>query len=541
MTVVVRETETKFTVPEGFRVPDLASVGPITDVEGPEQVELSAVYFDTADLRLAREGITLRRRTGGDDAGWHLKLPVRGSASRDEVRLPLSAGQGPSVPAELADLVVVYSRRDALEAVATLQTDRTVYRLRSSGGVDVAEVALDEVTVLGVDASADDAGDQAGARIDTDTDADRAGVAGVGGLGRFTELEVELAGGENVLPPGLDDVIRVLRTAGATATAQFVPKLVRALGPTAQAGPDVPAPTAELSGDSPAADLVRAHIATQVRALRVADVGVRRGQEDAVHQMRVAARRLRSGLRVFRPLLDRAWADDLRAELAWLAGELGGARDGEVLTTRLHGAVAALPAEVDAAATVAFLDRRLGKGVAHGQAAALAAVRSERYLTLVDRLVGAATSPSTTAAAHRSCVKALPPLVAKVWRRLQREADALRLDGVDDDWHEVRKSAKAARYAAEAVAPALGKPAKRLARQVERVTELLGAHQDAAVAATTLIGLAATPRIGARTAFGLGVLYTAQRDDVRTARQDFLRAWPQVAQQKHRKWLKRKR
>ena len=317
--------------------------------------------------------------------------------------------------------------------------------------------------------------------------------------------------------------------------------MVRALGPAAAAAPDVPAPPARLRKKAPAADLVRAHVATQVRALRAADLGVRRGHDDAVHQTRVAARRLRSGLRVFRPLLDRDQADDLRAELAWLAGELGGARDGEVLAARLRGAVGDLSPEVDGAGAAAVLDETSAAATGQGRTVAMAAVASDRYLVLLDRLVETATTPPTTPEAERPSGEVLPALVSKAWRRLSREAEVLRLDDEDDAWHEVRKSAKAARYAAEAVRPALGKPAKRLARQVERVTELLGEHQDAAVAATELARLAAGPQVDARAAFGLGVLYAAQRDDVTTAREEFLRLWPEVSHREHRGWLKASR
>ena len=56
--------------------------------------DLSATYYDTADLRLLRSRMTLRRRRGGSDAGWHLKLPA-GADSRDEVRHPLGRYRKP--------------------------------------------------------------------------------------------------------------------------------------------------------------------------------------------------------------------------------------------------------------------------------------------------------------------------------------------------------------------------------------------------------------------------------------------------------------
>ncbi|MFC3689076.1 CHAD domain-containing protein [Aquipuribacter hungaricus] len=519
MAEVVRETEQKFAVPEGFQVPDLVGAGPVTGVSGPQTHDLVAVYLDTDDLRLAREGITLRRREGGDDAGWHLKLPVGGS-SRDEVRLPLDAVPDGGVPGELAGLVTAVARGLPLAPVATLRTTRSVTLLLSGEDV-LAEVALDVVTT---DVATTDVatGSTAGSTAD--------------GAARFAELELEQRPGTD--GAALAEVVERLVAAGAEPGG-LVPKLVQALRSRATAPSDVPPPPRHVPASAPAADLVRAHVATQVRALRAADLGVRRGEEDAVHQVRVAARRLRSGLRVFRPLLQRAWADDLRAELGWLAGELGGARDGEVLAERLQAALGDLPAEVDAATTGAWLDRTLATGADGSRTAALDALGSERYLRLLDRLVEAATTPAATDAAQEPCADALPPLVGKAWRRLAREAEALTLEGHDDDWHEARKSAKAVRYAAEAVAPALGKPAKKLARQVERVTELLGDHQDAAVAATALVRLTEAPGTDARAAFGLGVLYAAQRDDVRAAREDFVAVWPRVAHAKHRRWLER--
>src|SRR5581483_10086086 len=72
----MREVETKFRVHGRYTLPDLLDGTGVAKVDGPLVEQLMATYYDTADLRLSRERITLRRRTGGHDDGWHLKLPV---------------------------------------------------------------------------------------------------------------------------------------------------------------------------------------------------------------------------------------------------------------------------------------------------------------------------------------------------------------------------------------------------------------------------------------------------------------------------------
>lgn len=525
-----REQERKFSLGEDAALPDLVGAGRVASVDDVVAHDLVAVYYDTADLRLAREGVTLRRRQGGADDGWHLKLPVGSSSDRDELSVPLSdggepsqAGGPPKVPAALTALVTALVRISPLGPVAELRTHREVSVLRDAEGRALAEAALDDVEVA-VPAGAGE------------------GSSGVV-PGRFRELEVELL--DDGDEADLDAVSDALVAAGAVLGAQ-VSKARRALGAPATALSDVPEPE-EVGPRSSAAELVRAYTAEQVRALRRHDLGVRRGEDDAVHQMRVAARRLRSGLRVFRPLLDRVWADDLRGELAWLAGELGAARDGEVLAERLSLALEALPSDVDATDAARLLQAHLDEQHRDGEAVALAALRSQRYAALLDRLVDAASSPPTTAAAEGECRDVLPPLVKKAWKKLAREVAALRMAGDDDSWHEARKTAKRVRYASEAVTPALGKPAKKLAKQVERVTELLGQHQDAAVAADVLAHLATDrsralhlPRSAAAAAkvgFALGALHAAQRAEVRVLRADLLEIWPEVSHSGHRAWL----
>ena len=97
--------------------------------------------------------------------------------------------------------------------------------------------------------------------------------------------------------------------------------------------------------------------------------------------------------------------------------------------------------------------------------------------------------------------------------------------------------AKQARYAADALVPVFGRPAKRLAAQLEVVTELLGTHQDAAVAAEAVASLATGEDVGGRAGYALGLLHEAQRAQVRTARREFTRVWPRVAKSRRRRWL----
>ena len=86
MAAIVRETERKYEVTDGVELPGWAGLAGVQSLVGPEEQTLEAVYYDTEDLRLARAGVTLRRRRGGDDPGWHLKLPAGGD-SHDEVRV----------------------------------------------------------------------------------------------------------------------------------------------------------------------------------------------------------------------------------------------------------------------------------------------------------------------------------------------------------------------------------------------------------------------------------------------------------------------
>ena len=138
------EIESKFDVGTDFVIPDLSGVADGSGVTEPEVRLLAAHYFDTADLRLIAAKVTLRRRTGGPDAGWHLKLSA-GAGSRREMQAPLG-DEAAGVPPQLASLVAELIGDEPLRVVAVLETQRTVRNLTGAGGETLAEVADDLVT-----------------------------------------------------------------------------------------------------------------------------------------------------------------------------------------------------------------------------------------------------------------------------------------------------------------------------------------------------------------------------------------------------------
>ncbi len=499
------EDEIKLAVHGPFVLPDL--VDPqrgIGAVESAGSRTLRATYWDTADLRMARNGVSLRHRTGEDGPPWQLKLPVPGS---DRAREELAEQGGPrDVPAALRALVTGWTRAAVLVPVATLRTDRSVYNVLDAAGDAVAELVDDTVSVL-----------------------DRRRV-----VARFRELEVERRSADD----GTMDWLRDRLVAAGAVEGQFTPKVVHALGPLATEPSDLPEPP-KLTAGASATAVVGYAMAKGVRRLVAHDAPVRREAPDAVHQMRVACRRLRSDLRTFGPVVDPDWAGGLRDELKWLGGSLGAARDLEVLRERVARAAAADPlAPLDPDA-VARIDAVLAEREKHALAEVEAALATDRYPALLERVVEAARHPAVTAEAARPAEEALTPLVAKAWRKLERAAGKLAEDDPDEDWHQVRIRAKRARYAAEAVAPALGSDAKRLGSAASSLQDLLGDHQDAVVATEALLGIASDHPDDIRLVVTCARLAERERAAARRARQEFPAAWAKARRSKNTKWLGR--
>lgn len=498
------ETEAKLDTWVGFRLPPLDAVADgVSAVALPERV-LDATYYDSADLRLARAGITVRHRTGegGRDGVWTVKLPEGPAGPATSRREITMAAPGRVVPKQVGGLVRAVVRSAPLAPVARLRTRRNAVELRDADGRALAELDDDEVSVMD------------GARL----------------VARFRELEVELR--DAAAGALLTEVVALLCQAGA-APAGPAPKLMRALGPRSLAAPEVD--IGVLASDATLGDVVRAALATSVARLVAHDPGVRLGDDaEDVHQARVAVRRLRSDLRTFRPVLDADATVALREDLAQLAADLGAVRDGDVLLERLRRQADELP-DADPAVVDGLLDL-LSAGRDQARAELLAVLDGEQYVALLDRLVAVAAAPPCVPAADRSAATGLTVLVRRPWSRLRAAVDKLGDDPAVEELHEVRILAKRCRYAAEAAAPVAGPPARRLARAVAGVQGVLGDLNDAVVAEDWLRGIgAALPPDQALVA---GELVGLQRRAVDVGRREWRSAWTVASDKSLRAWLR---
>jgi len=486
-----------------FRLPDLNGVLDGVTVSPPEAVRLETVYYDTPDLRLARWGVSLRHRAG---EGWTLKLPPVQAAGQPQGQLlerdEITFQGGPKKPPEGAVAIIrAYVRKAELVPVARLSTIRRRVRLVDGAGTRVAEVVDDEVSV------------RDGRRV----------------AARFREIEIEVTQAPNGAGGIVDPLVMRLRGAGAGA-ADPTPKHIRALGPRAMEPPEVSA--LPLQPDSPARDVIKHVLAESIASLLKHDPLVRTsGDPEAVHQARVATRKLRSHLRTFGPLLDPEWTEPLRSELGWLALGLGAVRDREVLFERLSERARSLPAS----------DLRSANSLLHILQVEIATLRTKlmaeldsvRYVDLLERLVVASQAPATLPDAEEPASKVLPQLAAGPWRRLRSAIKELPETPTDPELHRIRILAKRARYAAEAVAPVVGKAADAFARATAKLQTILGEHQDSVTAQAWL----RSARISGRRAFVAGELIAMEHVAAEDARAKWPKVWQALDRKSLRDWM----
>jgi CHAD domain-containing protein len=545
MTTELRETEQKYEGDAHIVLPPLQGLPGVATVSDPEAETLVAMYYDSDDLRLLLAGVTLRRREGGADEGWHLKLPddgaglagsAREASARREIRMSLargdrdrhdrhpegangsSAGRDP-VPGELARLVRVHTRGAALRPVARIETRRRRTTLRDPQGESLAEIAVDEVAA------------QTFGRTTT--------------VVRWNEVEAELTGGSPRLARAVSDRLRRsgLHRAGHRA------KLERALADSPHASGEDGRSMGRagrwigagrrLSATSPAGDVVLAYLDAQAARLVALDPAVRRDEEDAVHQMRVTTRRLRAALQAFPMVVPPATTRVLRDELKWLGTALGTARDTEVLAEDFRAMLAVTPTELVIGPAAARVTTHFASRAAAARTTVLDALDSARYFALLDELERLLADPPEAAAAAPAS-KVLPRAIGQAYRRtrrrMRRAAQAQPGPGRDVMLHEARKAAKRARYAAEVARPAVGKKARKFAKRMKAVQSALGDHHDAVTVGTAAREIGVHAHLSGENAFTFGLLNEHAHHEADSSERRALKAWKRATRKPHG-WL----
>lgn len=525
------EIERKYDVDRQHRVPDLLQIPAVAALEFPGTTHLTAVYFDTEAMDLAQNRIILRRREGGADAGWHIKLPA--SEGRTELHWPLDTDTdtdtdgpaGADVPGRVLDPIRTIVRDRPLTPLARITTIRTTVLLLNDAGDAVAELADDDVSASDM----------------------RGGV-----FRKWREWEVELfsaAPATRKERTALLDSIEVALLGAGAEPSTSIAKIARALGADAltELTPSAPRHPKRVQPQAGSAASVVATLRVLGRDLIDLDPKVRAEERRALHSMRTTVRRLRSVLAIYRRLFDRATVDSLRNDLQALGLALGTARDAQTRRRRVQKGLAALSAPLrdDVA------ERRL---LSETQAQAEAAqeqlrevLTGRQYFGLLDQLDGFLADPAVTPDSYESAAHEVSKALGRGVKRLQERADvylatlaaaAGEAEGRDDALdaeraeaaergaealtapasagpveaalHEVRKATRRLRHAAEAATPGASGGAKyrRLADAAENLEKRLGAHREDLRFSEYLSGVAGRAHTAGEATFVYGVLAT---------------------------------
>ncbi|MEQ3554080.1 CHAD domain-containing protein [Pseudonocardia nematodicida] len=488
-------------------------VAPVTEAEVREHER-----FDTPDLRLLATGIGLavervlpdRAATRPETAAWVLSLPD----SDDELRVALPATDVEGVdPAGVPEEIEIEIRRIRGEAglrpVGRVRLVRNVTRLHDAAGAELALVLRDEVQVATLGAATE--------------------------IENWTEATVVPGGAGSALLDGIDDA---LRTTGLIPGSRDGGARLAALL-SGSAGE----PPRYRATEGSAGALLLHYLARQADALAERERDLRADRPDAVHRMRVAARRARSALRTYRRLLEGPRVDHLVAELRWLGRALAGERDAEVQEERLTTQIAGLEPELVVGPVQAAVTRHFARTRAETAAAVSEVVDGERYAALRAALRRLLADPPLSAKAERSAARTMPAMVGRTARRFDRRmgralADLDRGEQAPESLHDARKTGKQLRYATEVARPAAGKAARDFARKLKKVQDVLGAHQDAVVGRDLVLQLGGRAGIEDGNGFTFGVLHARDTERLVELEQRLPGTWEGVRRKKSRRWMR---
>lgn len=480
-----REIETKYEVDADTAAPSLAAAAGVDSTSTDEVFHLVAVYYDTEALDLAANRITLRRRTGGKDDGWHLKLPD--GADRREVTAPLGddvVEGSAEVPAELLGRVRALVRGRAVAPIAIVENERYTTYCHAVDGELLGEFVDDHVHSISL---LPDGPEQSWREWEFEVPDTP--------LGRKTAIAVDkvlrAAGGER--PDSASKLARAIDTDATRGTVALPKKIARAS----------------------AGQLLTAALAAYRDKLLREDPRVRERADDAVHQMRIATRQLRSVLTEYSGFYEGPARAALSSELRLLASILGAVRDAEVLARRFE--------EFDASGELggagAALAQRQRAAEARGWSRVDLALDSDRYFVLLDAIDAFIADPPLRERAEQPARKSLAPLLDKRIRSFARQSSVLLADPscTDHDVHAVRKHAKRLRYASAVVDPVVHGDLRHEVKRLSKVQTRLGEFQDATIARDAVAELAAETTDPA-TAFRLGRLDAAEEQRAAQAR-----------------------
>ena len=499
------ETERTYDLPDELTVlPDLVAstdgvVCAVTDV-GTDDLE--ATYVDTDDLRLIRRRVTLRRRTGGPDAGWHLKLPVTGD-TRQEIHWPL--GESADLPDHVRVAVTALAAGSDLRPIVRLTTSRRRHLLSDQAGVTLAELLDDRVSASMLD--------------------------GDPGVTVWREVEVELVDGTT---DHLDAVEGALTRAGAQRAA-VASKLARALAGHPALGDERP------SASGTAGDVLLAYVREQANRLRWADVDLRLDPDgEGVHDLRVQARRLRTALRVNRPLVAQTVGRHVERELQLLGRVLSPVRDHQVVHDLMASRATSLPPD-RAVRMLSLFDHYRSSADERSAADMQAALGSDRYLRLLNDLDDLANGHGLTDLAAEPAGPVLAAHLRTALRRLEKAAKAVRNAAPSERserLHDLRKSAKTLRYACEVAEPVHGPSAQLLEGRAKLLQTVLGDHLDRMLLAEQLEPLARAEGATAADGFLLGSLHGELIAEMAADSEQQTKALRRVRSEKATGWLR---
>lgn len=428
---------------------------------------ISDTFLDTVDWRILRAGLALRFQRGPTP---YFRLERAAGDDRPEDALRVDLETAPSDPASFAAWAVTGRLGERVRALAgerelvrhlDLRTRRAVYEGACESAS--ARIVFDEIRIArrvgpaGPPARRMEivVGSAGAASLESWIHARAAGAA-LGPAAALFETSSRLAGLALPTPPDLGSVdIQPSITIGAVAYA-----------------------------------CLRRHALAFLRH----EAGTRLGEDpESLHDMRVAARRMRAAFALFAPFLP-ARAGGLRRELGRLGRVLGGVRDLDVQRAELAGWRAA--ASPQDAAAFDLLESRLVRRREVARRRLLAALDARRYERFLERLSAfLRRGPGRRPVAGRSpATEVAPALILESYRKFRKAGAALTPESAPAEFHRVRIRAKRLRYALEFLVPIYGAPARAMIEAMIALQDTLGEHQDAVVAIEHLRELAAGPR-----------------------------------------------